>query len=143
MVSAPTDPSVGLNAETGRTITGWSHVLQSLENIFTTPFGVRIVREWYGSFVPAMLGRANINKQEAHLFMTALATAIMQWEPRFFVTAIRLSEASRAGVLSIIIEGEYRPRATYGDERAEGGARRLSLSYSESGAGPGWAIREV
>lgn len=143
MASVPTDPSVGLNAETGGTLTGWEHVLQSLENVFTTSFGDRIAREWYGSFVPAMLGRANINRQEAPLFMTALATAIMQWEPRFHVTAIQLSEAGRDGALSILIEGEYRPRATYGDDRAEGGSRRLSVSYAASSASPGWAIREV
>ena len=48
-----TNPSVGLNATSGLVLTGWDHVLQSLSDIFTTGFGERIIREWYGSFVPS------------------------------------------------------------------------------------------
>ncbi len=51
------DPSVGLNAETGSILTGWPHVIQSLRDIFDTRFGTRIMREWYASFVPNLLGR--------------------------------------------------------------------------------------
>lgn len=119
------DPSVGLNAETGGTITGWDHVLQSLTDIFTTHFGWRVMREHYGSFVPVLLGRSNINRDEIALFMSAVATAILQWEPRFHVTSIRMDDATRAGSIRLTVEGEYRPRATYGDNTAEGGSRRL------------------
>lgn len=52
-----TNPSVGLDAKSGSVLTGWDHVLQSLSDIFTTGFGERIIREWYGSFVPHLLGR--------------------------------------------------------------------------------------
>lgn len=51
------NPSVGLNAATGGTISGWDHVVQSLQDIFYTRFGTRVMREWYGSFVPNILGR--------------------------------------------------------------------------------------
>lgn len=139
MASIPVDPSVGINADTGGTIAGWEHVLQSLQDIFTTNFGTRVMREFYGSFVPAMLGRANINRPEGALFMSAMATAILQWEPRFHVTAIRLEDAGRDGALSVVIEGEYRPRATYGDLSADGGGKRLTVS---SVAGAAWNIRE-
>lgn len=140
MASLPTDPSVGLNAETGGTITGWSHVLQSLQDIFTTNFGARIMREYYGSFVPSLLGRATINRTEAPLFLSAVATAILQWEPRYHITAIRVDEVSRDGTIGIVIEGEYRPRATYGDLTAEGGKRRLIVS--PSAAGQDWTVIE-
>jgi uncharacterized protein len=139
MATIPVDPSVGINAETGGTITGWDHVLQSLQDIFTTHFGARVMREFYGSFVPVMLGRANINAPEGTLFMTAVATAIMQWEPRLHVTAIRLTDASRGGDLAVAIEGEYRPRATYGDLSAQGGGRRLIVSRA---TGASWNITE-
>lgn len=142
MPSAPADPSVGLNADTGVTITGWNHVLQSLQSIFTTHFGARIMREYYGSFVPVLLGRATINRSEAPLFMSAVATAVMQWEPRLYITAIRVDDASRDGTLGIVIEGEYRPRATYGDLTAEGGRRRLIVSPSSGGAGQDWTVIE-
>lgn len=134
-MAVPIDPSVGLDADTGGTITGWDHVLQSLRDIFTTRFGSRVMREHYGSFVPVLLGRSNVNREEIALFMSAVATAILQWEPRFHVTAIRLDEATRGGSVTLIIEGEYRPRATYGDNTADGGARRVIVgSGAEAGA---------
>lgn len=127
------DPSLGLNAQTGGTITGWDHVLQSVESILTTRFGARIMREYYGSFFPPMLGRANISRQEAPLVMSAIATAIMQWEPRIHITAIRVDSADRGGSLGVVIDAEYRPRATYGDLTAEGGARRVTVALSAAG----------
>ena len=48
MATRSTNPSVGLNAATGSVIEGWPHVAQSLQDIFTTRFGTRIMREWYG-----------------------------------------------------------------------------------------------
>ena len=140
MASVPTDPSVGLNAETGGTITGWGHVLQSLQDIFTTNFGARIMREHYGSFVPILLGRATINRTEAPLFLSAVATAILQWEPRYHITAIRVDEVSRDGTIGIVIEGEFSPRATYGDLTAAGGKRRLIVS--PSAAVQDWTVIE-
>ena len=128
-----TDPSVGLNARTGGTITGWSHVLQSVENILTTRFGARIMREYYGSFFPPMLGRANISRQEAPLVMSAIATAIMQWEPRIHITSISMDSAGRDGSLGVVIDAEYRPRATYGDLTAEGGSKRITVALSGGG----------
>lgn len=139
MAGVPSDPSVGINADTGGTITGWSHVLQSLQDIFTTHFGSRVMREFYGSFIPVMLGRSNINRQEGALFMSAVATAILQWEPRFHVTRVGLEEAGRDGSLAVVIEGEYRPRATYGDLRSEGGSKRLLVGAT---SGNNWNIIE-
>lgn len=127
------DPSIGLNAQTGGTITGWSHVLQSVENILTTRFGARIMREYYGSFFPPMLGRANISRQEAPLVMSAIATAIMQWEPRIHITSISIDSAGRDGALGVVIDAEYRPRATYGDLTAESGSKRITVALSGGG----------
>lgn len=140
MATTPTDPSVGLNAETGGTITGWQHVMQSVQDIMATSFGVRVMREYYGSFVPVVLGRENINASGATLFMSAVASALMQWEPRFAVTAIRVNDATRGGALSLTIEGEYRPRATYGDLSSDG-SRRIIVSSAAAGGG-NWITSE-
>ena len=72
-----TNPSVGLDATSGLVLTGWDHVLQSLSDIFTTGFGERIIREWYGSFVPSLLGRL-ITPQEVTPFFVAITSAIEQ-----------------------------------------------------------------
>jgi hypothetical protein len=127
------EPSVGLNAHTGGRIEGWDHVLQSVNDILTTSFGVRVMREFYGSFFPDLLGRVNVNRQEAPLVLSAIATGIMQWEPRINIQSIRVEDAARDGSLSIIVEAEYRPRATYGDLTAVGGIRRLSIAVMASG----------
>ena len=131
MASIPVNPSVGINAETGGTVSGWAHVEQSLRDIFFTRFGERIMREWYGSFVPDLLGR-NITPDEVTPFFAALASAIEQWEPRFRVTQLTPVAVTRAGSLQIYISGEYRPRACFGDYTVEG-ARRVELYANPDG----------
>jgi phage baseplate assembly protein W len=125
------DPSVGLNAASGSIVTGWDHVVQSLRDIFDTRFGSRIMREWYGSFVPNLLGRL-ITPQEVVPYFAAITAAIEQWEPRFRVTRIEAVKVTRDGQLHVFLEGEYRPRAVYGDFTVAG-ARRLD-AYANSDA---------
>ncbi len=116
------NPSVGLDAATGGTITGWPHVVQSLQDIFYTRFGTRIMREWYGSFVPNILGRL-ITPQEVTPFFVAVTSAIEQWEPRYRITQIQVVKVTRQGALHFYLNGEYRPRAVFGDFTVEGGRR--------------------
>lgn len=132
MAAIPVDPSVGIDAETGGTIYGWPHVEQSLRDIFFTRFGERIMREYYGSFIPGLLGK-NINPAEVTPFFAALASAIEQWEPRFRVTELTPVSVTRTGELHIYMAGEFRPRAVFGDFTVEGGARRVDLYASADG----------
>lgn len=123
MATRYTSPSVGLNAATGGILQGWPHVVQSLQDIFTTRFGSRVIREWYGSFVPHLMGRT-ISPNEVTPFFAAVTSAIEQWEPLYRVTRIQILEVTRDGHLHVFLEGEYRPRAAYGDFTVEG-ARRI------------------
>lgn len=125
------DPSVGIDAATGGTLTGWAHVEQSLLDIFLTRFGERIMREWYGSFVMNMLGE-NITADNFTVFLASITSAIEQWEPRYVPTAARVVNVTRDGKLTFYIEGEYRPRALMGDNRAVG-ARRLDAVFDGGG----------
>ena len=125
------NPSVGLNAATGGTISGWEHVVQSLQDIFYTRFGTRIMREWYGSFVPNILGRL-ITTQEVMPFFVAVTSAIEQWEPRYRVTQIQVVKVTRDGKLHFFLDGEYRPRAVFGDFSVEG-ARRVDAYANPDG----------
>lgn len=131
MATRYTSPSVGLNAATGGVLEGWPHVVQSLQDIFTTRFGSRIMREWYGSFVPNLLGR-NITPNEVTPWFAAVTSAIEQWEPRYRVTRIQVVEVTRSGALHFFLEGEYRPRATLGDFTVEG-ARRINAYANPDG----------
>ncbi len=127
-----TSPSVGLDETTGAVLQGWPHVVQSLQNVFTTRFGSRIMREFYGSFVPDMLG-SNMNSAELTRYLAAITSAIEQWEPRFRVARIFFSEPNRNGSILLTIQGEYLPRAMFGDQSADGGARTVFVNYSADG----------
>ncbi len=123
--------SVGMDRRTGRVLRDWPHVVQSIGDIFETRFGTRIMREWYGSFVPNLLGRL-ITPQEVVPYFAAITSAIEQWEPRFRVTQISVVKVTRDGQLHFYLDGEYRPRALYGDFTAEG-ARRLDAYANPDG----------
>lgn len=119
------DPAIDMDVGSGGDIAGWPHVLQSLEQIFTTRFGERAMREWYGSMVPAFLGE-NLNSQTIVAFFSAISAAVEQWEPRYRITRIIPDSVGRDGRLRITLEGEYRPRALLNDFTPEG-ARRVTI----------------
>ena len=110
-------PGTGIDKETGRVISGWPHVLQSLVVIFTTRFGERVLIRWFGSFVPKILGQ-RMTPPVVLKFWTAICVAIDLWEPRFKVTKIRpfgTPEQMRLGEIGFTIEGIYYPRGHLGD----------------------------
>ncbi len=125
------DPSIDIDAGSGADITEWRHVLQSLEIIFTTRFGERVMREWFGSIVPAFLGE-NLNTQTIVPFFSAVSSAIEQWEPRYRITRVVPERVGRDGRFHFYLEGEYRPRALLNDFTPEG-ARRVNLAGTERG----------
>jgi phage baseplate assembly protein W len=121
-----TSPGTGLDRRTGAILTGWPHVQQSLEVIFSTRIGERVIREWFGSMVPAMLGE-NLTVDTVLRTKLAIWVAIELWEPRFRVTQVKSLTATRLGEYRLEIEGEYRPRAHLGDFSIEGPRRVVTL----------------
>jgi len=130
----PVDPSLDIDAATGADIRGWPHVLQSVEQIFTTAFGERVMREWFGSAVPRFLGES-MNRQTILPFFAAISAAIEQWEPRLRVVQILPERADRSGRFAVALDVEYRPRALLGDFAAQG-ARRVVVA----GDGRQWMV---
>jgi phage baseplate assembly protein W len=111
----------GVDRHTGRPVSGWSHVILSLEAIFTTPFGSRVMRRWIGSLIPAMLGES-LTPDTLIRFFTALYVALT-YEPRFALNKINILSSAdelRQGRLRLELQGVYRPRAHLGDFTAEG-----------------------
>ena len=124
-------PSVGIDRNSGGTVIGWPHVLQSINDIFTTRFGERIIREWFGSAIPNLLGQ-QMTPREIVPYFAAMCTAIEMWEPRYRITKIDVLEVTRTGRLLLYIDGVYRPRAAFGDFTADG-PRRVSLDFDREG----------
>src|ERR1035437_10054976 len=107
----------GINRATGQVLTGWPHVVQSLQVIFTTQFGERVMRRWFGSAVLALLGR-NMTNATILRFWSAICMTIDLWEPRFRVTKITPYGSAmnlRIGKIGFAITGVYYPRGHLGD----------------------------
>jgi phage baseplate assembly protein W len=128
-------PGTGIDRVTGQVLAGWPHVKQSLETIFTTRFGERVMRRWFGSGVPQLLGN-NLVPSTILRFCSAICVAVELWEPRYRVTQIVVSgnpEAVRAGHVGLRIDGVYLPRGHLGDGTPAPGV--ASLTIGASGAG--------
>ena len=113
--------TAGINRRTGKPLSGWDHVVQSLGVIFSTRFGDRIMRRNFGSAVPGLLGR-NMVPSTVLRFYLAIAIAIELWEPRFRVRKFSHPGSSNSadglgqGRLGIRIDGDYLPNALEGDK---------------------------
>lgn len=97
----------GMNARTGRSISGINHLRQSLSEILTTPIGTRVMRRDFGSRLYELVDAPMNNATLLDLY-SATAEALVRWEPRFRLTRIQVSEA-RPGHVTLRLQGEYRP----------------------------------
>lgn len=127
--------STGIDRETGKLLTGFDHVVQSIHVIFTTHLGERVMLRHFGAAGNVLLGRA-MTPANILRFFALFTVAIETWEPRFKVTRVlpkkQEAETTRLGHLSFIIEGEYRPRGHLGDATPEGTLRQIGVLASDN-----------
>lgn len=123
-------PGFGINRVTGAPLSGWEHTVQSIDVIFTTSIGERVMLRHFGSSAPVLLGRA-MTAPNVLRFWSLIAIAIDLWEPRFRVVRVGIAEQSaevtRRGEMTFEVHGEYRPNAHLGDLTPEGPVRRILL----------------
>jgi phage baseplate assembly protein W len=84
---------IGMNANTGRWISGVDHLVQSIGDILMTPIWLRIKRRLYGSEVPDLIDQP-LNATNRLRIYAAAAHALLTWEPRISLTALQLEVAS-------------------------------------------------
>lgn len=129
--------SLGVDWRTGKWLSGWPHVLQSIEVILTTHIGDRIAREWFGFPGARLLGELANEQTIVKFFQTiAMALTIRQLnglpaEPRFRLTKIVPLEITRDGHLRVRLDGTYYPRGHLGDFSPEDS--RLQSFWVEQG----------
>lgn len=86
----------GTSAQTFAPLDGFSHVVQSIHDILTTPVGSRVLRRDYGSQIPTLLDRP-MNRATTLDFVIAAADALDRWEPRVRLERCVFVEASADG----------------------------------------------
>jgi phage baseplate assembly protein W len=110
----------GMNPETGSTMEGWLRVVNHIMRIFTTGYGQRILRMWWGSNVPHLLGQS-MNEETVVRFFLAILTSMEVVEnglprmPNFKITKLCPVKVERTGAFTIEIVGVYMPRGHLGD----------------------------
>ena len=72
----------GLSRVDGCFIAGDAHLVQSIQDILTTPLGTRMMRPDYGSRLFELID-APMNHSTLTEIYAATAEALLRWEPRF------------------------------------------------------------
>ena len=94
----------GLDARTGKPISGTEHLIQSIGDILSTPIGSRVRRRDYGSLLFELID-APLNAVTRLRFFAAIAQALGRWEPRLALTRIAVGPGSADGRVEIALEG--------------------------------------
>lgn len=95
---------IGINASTGKRLSGVDHLRQSIRDILTTRIGSRVMRREYGSNLPNLVDNPMNEVLKADLF-AATAGALERWEPRVRLDAVYITGAGADGGIAITVEG--------------------------------------
>ncbi|MGH8819522.1 MAG: GPW/gp25 family protein [Achromobacter pestifer] len=97
---------LGMNAKTGRRITGAEHLSQSIGKVIGTSVGTRQRRRPFGSVAPDLVDAPAHAATLLQLYAAA-ATALLAWEPRLTLRSITARvDAEAPGVLVFELSGE-------------------------------------
>lgn len=86
----------GTHATTGAALDELAHIRQSVRDILTTPVGSRVMRRSYGSLLPELIDQPMHGATRLRLY-AATYMALLQWEPRIRLTAVRLLDSTAFG----------------------------------------------
>lgn len=97
----------GTNASTGKALSGFDHLTQSIRDILATPIGSRVMRRDYGSRLFELID-APLNRGTIAQIYAATVEALARWEPRIRVRRVTTSQVSPGSVV-LNLEGIYTP----------------------------------
>ncbi|WP_338627861.1 GPW/gp25 family protein [Enterobacter sp. JJBC] len=95
---------LGMNSQTGLSITEVEHIRQSVRDILVTPVGSRVMRREYGSLLSALIDQPQTPALRLQI-MAAFYSAIQKWEPRVRLTTITFERSETDGGLYVDITG--------------------------------------
>ncbi len=92
----------GMDAATGKPLSGLAHLEQSVRDILTTRVGTRVMRREYGCALSDWLD-GPIGAETRAAIAAAVAEALARWEPR--ATALRVQvEAASEGAVQLSVD---------------------------------------
>lgn len=104
----------GIDRRTGKILTGWEHVRQSLGVIWLTRFNARVMRLDFGSDLRSWLAE-DITTATALGLYNDLITAAHTWEPEYRNKEMQLVRLTREGGLGLRHAGLYYPEGRLGN----------------------------
>lgn len=100
----------GINADTGKSISGAEEVEQAIECIMITPQGTRVMREWFGNPGLKLLGE-NMTDETIMKWWSIVFALIELFEPRAEIVAFDTNALNRDGSADLTFVFRYRPYA--------------------------------
>jgi hypothetical protein len=100
---------IGMNATTGRLLTGVDHLKQSIADILHTRIGSRVMRRTYGSNLFERIDQPQNDLTRVGI-IADIAEALEKWEPRFKLKQVKLTgttEEQSNGKLFCTLSGDY------------------------------------
>ncbi len=86
---------MGMSRTSGYLLNPSQHLRQSINDILTTPLGSRLMRRDYGSLLPFLIDEPT-NFATRLKLMSAIATALIKWEPRIKMRQIIINMNNNA-----------------------------------------------
>lgn len=95
----------GVNAKTGKALSGLDHLRQSVRDILLTPLGSRVMRRSFGSRLLSLID-APMNRRTLLDIYASTVQALNTWEPRLQVDTVKATKVE-PGVVELTISGKY------------------------------------
>ncbi|ENZ8960641.1 GPW/gp25 family protein [Escherichia coli] len=95
---------LGMNSQTGLSISEVEHIRQSVSDILVTPVGSRVMRREYGSLLSALIDQPQTPALRLQI-MAACYSAIQRWEPRVSLSTITVERGEDDGAMYVDMTG--------------------------------------
>jgi hypothetical protein len=104
----------GINARTGKILTGPAHLAQSLSKIWQTRLDTRVMRLSFGADLRSALSE-DLTPSIALLIYNEMVASAARWEPEYLITQLQLVTLRDTGKLGIRHGGIYYPEGRFGN----------------------------
>jgi len=104
----------GVDRRSGRILTGWPHCAQSLEQIWMTMPGERLMRLGFGTDLRQHLAKDLTPTTALEIYSTLVQSA-HTYEPEYRIASLQLVKLAADGTLRLRHSGTYYPEGRLGN----------------------------